>query len=78
VTKRAKVKILINYKGLYIFRIYMLLKRELVKSRIVRFSNVRFDKKGLITKPLPEEKDKEETNIQIPVKNKGEATNQDR
>jgi hypothetical protein len=78
VTKRAKVEILVNYKGLYIFRVYMLLRRGLVKSRIVRFSNVRFNKEGLITKPLPKEEDKEETNIQIPVKNRGEAINQDR
>jgi hypothetical protein len=36
----------------------MLLRRELVKSRIVCFLNVRFDKKGLITKPLLKEKNK--------------------
>jgi hypothetical protein len=53
-------------------------KRRPVKSRIVRSSNVRFNKGGLITKPLPEKEDKEEANIQIPVKNKGEVANQDR
>jgi hypothetical protein len=73
VTKRAEVKILVNYKGLYIFRVYMLLKRELVKSRIVRSSNVRFNKGGLITKPFLK-KDKK-ANIQILVKNRGEAVN---
>jgi hypothetical protein len=41
---------------------YMLLKRGPVKSRIVRFLNVRFDKGGLITKPFLK-KDKEEANI---------------
>jgi hypothetical protein len=56
-TGHAKVKILVSYKGLYIFRVYMLLKRGLIKSRIVRFLNVRFDKEGLIIK-LFLEKDK--------------------
>jgi hypothetical protein len=58
--------------------VYVLLRRGPVKSRIVRSSNVRFNKKGLITKPLPEEEDKEEANIQILVKNRGKAANQDR
>jgi hypothetical protein len=53
----------------------MLSKREPVKSKIVRSSNVRFNKGGLITKPFPEKN--KEANIQIPVKNKGEAANQD-
>jgi hypothetical protein len=52
-------------------------KKGPVKSKIVRSSNVRFNKRGLITKPLPEEENKEEANIQIPIKNKGEAANQD-
>jgi hypothetical protein len=77
VTGRAKVKILVSYKGSHIFRVYVLLRRGPVKSRIVRSLNVRFDKRGLIIKPFLEE-DKEEANIQIPVKNKGEAANQDR
>jgi hypothetical protein len=51
----------------------MLLRKELVKSRIVRFLNVRFNKKGLITKPFL--KKKKEDDIQIPVKNKGKAVN---
>jgi hypothetical protein len=75
VTKRAKVRILVSYKGSHIFKVYVLLKRGLVKSRIVRFLNVRFNKGGLITKPFLE-KDKE-ADIQIPVKNRGEAANQD-
>jgi hypothetical protein len=52
-------------------------KRRPVKSRIVRSLNVRFNKKGLIIKPLLKEKDKKEANIQISVKNKSKATNQD-
>jgi hypothetical protein len=55
----------------------MLLRRGLVESRIVRFLNVRFNKEGLITKLLLKEEDKEEANIQISVKNRGEAANQD-
>jgi hypothetical protein len=70
VTGHVKVEILVSYKGLYIFRVYMLLRRELVKSRIVCSSNVRFDKGGLITKPLSEEEDKEEADIQILVRNR--------
>jgi hypothetical protein len=54
----------------------MLLRRRSVKSRIVRFLNVRFNKEGLITKPFLE-KDKE-ANIQILVKNKNKAINQNR
>jgi hypothetical protein len=41
----------------------MLLRKGLVKSRIVRFLNVRFNKEGLITKPLLKEKNKEKANI---------------
>jgi hypothetical protein len=77
-TERAEVEILVSYKGSYIFKVYILLRRGPVKSKIVRFSNVRFNKKGLITKPLLKEEDKEEANIQIPVKNKSETVNQDR
>jgi hypothetical protein len=76
VTRHAKVEILVNYKSSHIFRVYMLSRRRPVKSRIVRSLNVRFNKGGLITKPFPEE-NKEKANIQIPVKNKGEAANQD-
>jgi hypothetical protein len=75
VTGRAKIGILVGYKGSHIFRVYMLLKREPVESKIVRSSNVRFDKESLITKPLLKEEDKEEADIQIPVRNRGEAAN---
>jgi hypothetical protein len=51
----------------------MLLRKGLVKSKIVRFLNVRFDKEGLITKPFL--KENKEADIQIPVKNRGEAAN---
>jgi hypothetical protein len=53
--------------------VYVLLRRGPVESRIVRSSNVRFDEGGLITKPFLEE-DKE-ADIQIPVRNRGEAAN---
>jgi hypothetical protein len=52
----------------------MLLKRGPVESRIVRSSNVRFNKGGLITKLFLEEDKK--ANIQILVKNRGKAVNQ--
>jgi hypothetical protein len=78
VTGHAKVRILVGYKGSHIFRVYVLSRRGLVESRIVRSSNVRFDEEGLITKPLLKEEDKEEANIQILVRNRGEAANQDR
>jgi hypothetical protein len=72
VTRRAKVRILVGYEGSHIFKVYVLSRRRPVENRIVRSSNVRFDERGLITKPLPEE-DEEEADIQIPVKNRGEA-----
>jgi hypothetical protein len=75
VTGRAEVEILVGYKGSYIFKVYMSSRRGLVKSRIVRFLNVRFNEEGLITKPLLEEKDKKEANIQISVRNRGRAAN---
>jgi hypothetical protein len=77
VTEHVKVRILVGYKGSHIFRVYVLLRRGPVESRIVRSLNVRFDEGGLITKPFPKE-DEEEADIQIPVKNRGEAANQDR
>jgi hypothetical protein len=78
VTGRAEVGILVGYEGSHIFRVYVPSRRGPVESKIVRSSNVRFDEGGLITKPLPEEEDKEEADIQIPVRNRGEAANQDR
>jgi hypothetical protein len=76
VTGHAEVGILVGYKGSHIFRVYMPLRKGPVESRIVRFSNVRFNKEGLIIKPFLE-KDKE-ADIQILVKNRGEVANQDR
>jgi hypothetical protein len=76
VTGHAKVGILVGYKGSHIFRVYVPSRRRPVESKIVRSSNVRFDEEGLITKPFP--KEDEEADIQIPVKNRGEAANQDR
>jgi hypothetical protein len=63
VTECAEVGILVDYKGSYIFKVYVLLRRGPVKGRIVRFLNVRFNEEGLITKPLLEKEDKEEANI---------------
>jgi hypothetical protein len=63
VTGRVKVGILVGYKGSHIFRVYVPLRRGPVESKIVRFSNVRFNERGLITKPLPEEEDKKEADI---------------
>jgi hypothetical protein len=60
VTGHAKVKILVSYKSLYIFKVYMLLRKRPVKSRIIRSLNVRFNKKGLIIKPLPKKKRQKE------------------
>jgi hypothetical protein len=54
------VGILIGYKGSYIFKVYIPLRRGLIK----------FNKKGLITKPLL----KDNTNILIPTKNRGKST----
>jgi hypothetical protein len=54
----------------------VLLKRGSVESRIVRSLNVRFNEGGLITKPFLEEDKK--ADIQILVRNRGEAVNQDR
>jgi hypothetical protein len=77
VTGRVKVGILVGYEGLYIFRVYVLLRKGPVESRIVRSLNVRFDEGGLVIKPFLEE-DEKEADIQIPVRNRGEAVNQDR
>ena len=48
---RAKVRILISYKGNYIFKVYILTRLRLLESRIVRSLNVRFDESRLITEP---------------------------
>ena len=52
--KRIKLKIFVKYESTYIYKVYVLTKRE---KKIVRTSNVRFDeKKGLITDGEEEEK----------------------
>ena len=51
-TGHIKVRILVGYKSLHIFKVYVLSKKGLVKSKIVRSLNVRFNKKGLIIKPF--------------------------
>ena len=62
--------ILIGYKGNYIFKVYIPLKRGPIKNRIIQSLNIRFNKGGLIIKPLL----KDNTNILIPARNRGENT----
>ena len=62
--------ILIGYKKSYIFKVYILLRRGPIKNRIIQFLNIRFNKRGLIIKPLLEDN----VNILIPTKNKGKST----
>ena len=70
----AEVGILVGYKGSYIFKVYIPLKKGPAKNRIIQFLNIRFNKRGLITKPLL----KDNINIPIPAKNRSESTkNQD-
>ena len=49
---------------------YILLKKKPTKNKIIRSLNIRFNKRGLITKPLL----KNNINILIPAKNKGKST----
>ena len=49
---------------------YIPLRRGPTENRIIQSLNIRFDKKGLITKPLLEDN----TDIPIPAKNRGENT----
>ena len=51
--KRAELRILVKYENIYIYRVYVLTRRE---EKIVKTSNVRFDeRKGLITNRKEEE-----------------------
>ena len=67
---QAEVGILIGYKGSYIFKVYILLRKGPAENRIIQSLNIRFNKRGLITKPLL----KNNTDIPIPTKNRGEST----
>ena len=67
---RAKVGIFIGYKGSYIFKMYILLKKGPTKNRIIQSLNIKFNKGGLIIKPLLEDN----TDILISTKNRGEST----
>jgi len=49
---------------------YIPLKRGPTKNRIIQFLNIKFNKRGLITKPLLEDN----TNILIPTKNRDKST----
>ena len=61
--------ILIGYKASHIFKICIPLKRGPAKNRIIQSLNIRFNKRGLITKPLL----KDNINIPIPARNRGES-----
>ena len=62
--------ILIGYKGSHIFKIYIPLRRALTENRIIQSLNIKFNKGGLITKPLL----KDNTDIPILAKNRGKST----
>ena len=49
---------------------YIPLKRGPTKNRIIRSLNIRFNKRGLIIKPLL----KDDTDILIRARNRGEST----
>ena len=70
VTVWAKVGILVGYKGSHIFKVYIPLRKGPAKNRIIQSLNIRFNKRGLITKPLL----KDNTDIPIPAKNRGKST----
>ena len=70
VAAQAKMGILVGYEGSYIFKVYIPLRRGPTENRIIRSLNIRFNERGLIIKPLLENN----TNILIPVKNKGKST----
>ena len=65
----AEVGILIGYKRSHIFKVYIPSRKGPTENKIIQSSNVRFDKRGLITKPLL----KDNTNIPILIKNRGES-----
>ena len=66
--------ILITYKGSHIFKVYIPLRRGLTENRIIQSLNIRFNKRGLITKSLL----KDDTDVPTPAKNRSESTkNQD-
>ena len=50
VAARAKIEILIDYKGSHIFKVYILLRKGPIKNRIIQSLNIRFNKRGLIIK----------------------------
>ena len=76
VKERAEVGILIRYEGTHIFKVYIPSRRGPLENRIVRSSNVRFDKGSLISKNLliPENKNND---FLIPAINRGENQDQE-
>ena len=70
VAAQAKIGILIGYKESHIFKVYILLRKGPAENRIIQSLNIRFNKRGLITKPLSEDN----TDILIPTRNRGKST----
>ena len=70
VAVQAEVGILVGYEGSYIFKVYIPLRKGPAENRIIRSSNVRFNKGGLIIKPLLED----DTDILVPTRNRGKST----
>ena len=62
--------ILVGYKGSYIFKVYIPLRKGPAKNRIIQSLNIRFNEGGLITKPLL----KDNIDILILIGNRGEST----
>ena len=62
--------IFIGYKRSYIFKVYIPSKKRPTKNRIRQSLNIRFNKRGLIIKPLLEDN----TDVPTPTKNRGEST----
>ena len=62
--------ILIGYKGSHIFKVYIPLRKGPAENRIIQSLNIKFDKRGLITKPLL----KDNTDVLTPTRNRGKST----
>ena len=61
--------IFISYKGSHIFKVYIPLRRGPAKNRIIQSLNIKFNKEGLIIKPLSEDN----TDVLIFTGNRGES-----
>ena len=67
---QAEVGIFIGYKRSHIFKVYIPLRKGPIKKRIIQSLNIRFNKRGLITKPLL----KDDIDVPTPAKNRGKST----